>query len=137
MQSTNKVTESVLKKEQSDTINIINSEELNNIINELSMGYPDKVSSDIRVILKETDFVHLLSFFKKEKETNDNLSIPDKHKIGDGSSDNLVKKLREAKTDNDIEVLFISSSHGSPKDQSTQTVYTDLFIAYLNTLLLR
>jgi Ca2+-binding EF-hand superfamily protein len=134
MQNIKRVKQLVLVKEK---VEIINSEELQNIIDKLGLGHPDEVSSDILTLLKEIDFKELLVFFRKEKETCDRLSMPNSHKIGDGSAEHLVSKLKEATSEEDLKDLFISSKRGAPKDQTVQTTYTDLILSYLNTLVYR
>lgn len=113
-------------------------EKLNKIIENIALGKIREVAQDILNILPEIvsgEKSYLTDFFHKTKVTGDSLCL--KHKLNNGESAYLVKRLSEAKETEDIIDIFGNSEFvpGKTEGQFQGWKNSDLFLAYLNTLI--
>lgn len=72
----------------------------------------------------------------KELKQSDGLTLSYMHHCGDKTIINFIKGLRAAKTEDDIECLFMTSEGGCecPRSQVVRVRNTDLFTHYLECL---
>jgi len=127
-------------KSSAAPLSIANHDEIKEISKRVSLGEAQDVYEGILDIIKEyspeCDTTGIEKVMRDAKAKDGQLVFSDFHNKGDGTVLRLCNGLILAKTKDDIKNLFISSKWGAPKDQKIQTINTDLFVCWLNSLII-